>query len=149
MAGAGAGGQRQVLFITGEAGIGKTALVEACVAGLEAQEVGWVGWGQCVEAYGPGTGYLPMLEALGRLCRGPVGPTVLAQLQQWAPTWLAQLSGVLPAAEQARLQRRTLGTTRERMLRELAEVLEALTQAQLGCWCWKTCTGVIRPQWKC
>src|SRR5262249_47699707 len=92
----------------------------------------WVGWGQCVDAYGPGTGYLPVLEALGRLCRGPSSVSVLAQLRQWAPTWLAQLSGVLPAAEQARLQRRTLGTTRERMLRELAEVLEALTQAQLG-----------------
>ena len=125
-------GQRQVLFVTGEAGIGKTTLVEACVQEVEAPAAGWVGWGQCVEAYGPGTGYLPVLEALGRLCRGPAGETVLAQLQQWAPTWLAQLSGVLPEAEQARLQRRTLGTTRERMLRELAEALEALTQAQLG-----------------
>jgi predicted ATPase len=77
-------------------------------------------------------GYLPVLEALGRLCQGPAGPTVLAQLWQWAPTWLAQFSGVVDAAEQARLQRRTLGTTRERLLRELAEALEALTQAQLG-----------------
>src|SRR5262245_47097102 len=60
-------GQRQVLFVTGEAGIGKTALVEACVQAVTAQESGWVGWGQCVEAYGLGTGYLPVLEALGRL----------------------------------------------------------------------------------
>jgi DNA-binding winged helix-turn-helix (wHTH) protein/predicted ATPase len=126
------GGQRQVLFVTGEAGIGKTTLVEACVAALAAQGAGWVGWGQCVDAYGPGTGYLPVLEALGRLCRGPAGATVLAQLQQWAPAWLAQLPGVLEAAEQARLLRRTQGTTRERMFRELAEALEALTQAQLG-----------------
>jgi hypothetical protein len=84
---------------------------------LAAQETAWVGWGQCVEAYGPGTGYLPVLEALGRLCRGPAGATVLAQLRQWAPTWLAQLAGVLPEDEQVRLQRRTRGTTRECMLR--------------------------------
>ena len=126
------GGQRQVLFVTGEAGIGKTTLIEECAASLAVQGAGWIGWGQCVDAYGPGTGYLPVLEALGRLCRGPGGPLVICQLQQWAPTWLAQLSGVLEAAAQARLQRRTLGTTRERMFRELAEALEALTQAQLG-----------------
>jgi DNA-binding winged helix-turn-helix (wHTH) protein/predicted ATPase len=123
-------GQRQVLFVTGEAGIGKTTLVDACVQAVEAQD-GRVGWGQCVDAYGPGTGYLPVLEALGRLCRGPAGPTVLAQLHQWAPTWLAQLAGVLPEAEQARLLRRTLGTTCERRLRELAAALEALTQTHL------------------
>lgn len=126
------GGQRQVLFVTGEAGIGKTTLVEACVQEVEAHGGSWVGWGQCVEAYGPGTGYLPVLEALGRLCREPGGPLVIDQLRQWAPTWLVQLSGVLEAAEQARLQRRTQGTTRARLLRELAEALEALTQTQLG-----------------
>jgi predicted ATPase/DNA-binding winged helix-turn-helix (wHTH) protein len=125
-------GQRQVLFVTGEAGIGKTALVEACVTALAAQETAWIGWGQCVEHYGPGTGHLPVLEALGRLVRGPMGPTVLPQLRQWAPSWLAQLTGVLTPAEQTQLQRRTLGTTRERMLREIAEALEALTETSLG-----------------
>jgi DNA-binding winged helix-turn-helix (wHTH) protein/predicted ATPase len=124
-------GERQVLFITGEAGIGKTALVEACVTALPAQETPWVGWGQCVDAYGPGTGYLPVLEALGRLCQGLAGNTVRAQLRQWAPAWLAQLPGVLPAAEQARLQQRTRGMTRDRLFCELAEALEALTAAHL------------------
>jgi DNA-binding winged helix-turn-helix (wHTH) protein/predicted ATPase len=126
------GGQRQVLFVSGEAGMGKTALLEACVTALKAQETAWVAWGQCVESYGLGTGYLPVLEALGRLCRGPTGPMVLAQLRQWAPTWLAQLTGVLSPSEQARLQRHIVGTTRERMLRELADALEALTAVHLG-----------------
>lgn len=124
------GGQRQVLFVSGEAGIGKTTLVEACMANLDLQEAGWVGWGQCVEAYGPGTGYLPILEALGRLCRGPHGATVIDHLLQWAPTWLVQLAGVLPPAEHELLQRHTRGATRERRMRELAEVLEALTVTQ-------------------
>ena len=48
------GGQRQVLFVTGEAGIGKTALVEACVTALAAPETAWMGWGQCVEPMGRG-----------------------------------------------------------------------------------------------
>jgi predicted ATPase len=116
-----------MLFVAGEAGIGKTALVEAGLAECAAHETVWVGWGQCVESYGAETGYLPLLEALGRLCRGPAGSTALEVLRQWAPSWLAQLTGVLAPAEQARLQRRTQATTRARMLCELAEALEALT----------------------
>jgi predicted ATPase/DNA-binding winged helix-turn-helix (wHTH) protein len=124
------GGQRQVLFVTGEAGIGKTTLVEAWVATLNLQAAGRVGWGQCVDACGAGTGYLSVLEALGRLCRGPAGATVVAHLLQWAPAWLVQLAGVVSPAERERLYRYTSGVTRERLLRELAEALEALTQKQ-------------------
>jgi predicted ATPase len=39
-------GQRQVGFITGTAGIGKTALVDAFVAQVSATEALWVGHGQ-------------------------------------------------------------------------------------------------------
>jgi DNA-binding winged helix-turn-helix (wHTH) protein len=109
-------GHRQLLFIAGEAGIGKTTLVEAYVDVVERQGAGWVAWGQCVDAYGPSTGYLPVLEALGRLCQGPAGATVLAHLRQWAPAWLAQLAGVVPPAEHAQLQRHTRDVTRERLL---------------------------------
>jgi DNA-binding winged helix-turn-helix (wHTH) protein len=66
-------GLRQVGIIAGEPGIGKTALVDTFVAQVTAAEACWVGHGQCVEAYGAGEPYLPLLEALGRLCRGPKG----------------------------------------------------------------------------
>jgi tetratricopeptide (TPR) repeat protein len=125
------GGQRQVLFVSGEAGIGKTTLIEACVAGRNIQPAEMVAWGQCVEAYGPSIGYLPVLEALGRLCRGPDGATVIDCLRQWAPTWLVQIAGVVPPVDYERLQRHTQGVTRDRHLRELAEVLEVLTATRL------------------
>src|SRR5262249_29846074 len=64
-------GQRQVVFLTGEAGLGKTTLVDAFVAQLVATEEVWLGRGQCIEQYGAGEAYLPVLEALGRLCRTP------------------------------------------------------------------------------
>jgi DNA-binding winged helix-turn-helix (wHTH) protein/tetratricopeptide (TPR) repeat protein len=120
-------GTRQVGVIAGEPGIGKTALVHAFVAQVVAQEDVWVGYGQCVESYGAGEPYRPVLEALGRLGREPGGPRLVAALRRYAPSWLAQLPALLPRAEWEALQR-TLGNTGPtRMLRELTEALDALT----------------------
>ena len=54
-------GRRQIVWIAGEAGVGKTTLIERFMA-----EVGEVhcAHGQCVEQYGAGEPYLPVLEAL-------------------------------------------------------------------------------------
>src|SRR5262249_32594523 len=57
-------GQRQVVFITGEVGIGKTTLVDALVTQVTASADLWVVRGQCIEHHGPGEAYLPLLEAL-------------------------------------------------------------------------------------
>jgi predicted ATPase len=65
-------GQRQVVFITGEVAIGKTALVDAFVAQVTSGRQVWVGRGQCLEQYGAGEPYLPLLEALYRLSQSEV-----------------------------------------------------------------------------
>src|SRR5262245_41056468 len=92
-------GVRQVVFVTGEAGLGKTTVVEAFVAELGDHGPLWIGHGQCVEHYGAGEPYLPVLEALGRLCRGPGGKELVALLGQQAPTWLMQMPGLVHAAD--------------------------------------------------
>ena len=120
-------GQRQVGFITGEAGIGKTTMVEAFVAQVAMEADVWIGHGQCVEQYGTGEAYLPVLEALGRLCRGPEGAYFLTWLRQHAPSWLAQMPALLPDADRAACQRLAQDVTQARMLRELTEALESLT----------------------
>jgi predicted ATPase/DNA-binding winged helix-turn-helix (wHTH) protein len=120
-------GERQLVFVIGEPGIGKTALVEAFLAQVAAAGATWIGRGQCIEHYGAGEAYLPVLEALGRLCREPDGRRVRATLKQAAPTWLVQMPAVLKAKELEALQRGVAGATKERMLRELAEAMEALT----------------------
>ena len=49
----------------------------------------------------------------------------MALLSRVAPTWLAQMPALVEPADRADLEQRALGGTRERMLREAAEVLEA------------------------
>jgi DNA-binding winged helix-turn-helix (wHTH) protein len=120
-------GKRQVAFVTGEIGMGKTALVEAFVAEVTATMPLLIMQGQCVEHYGAGEPYLPMLEALGRLCSATRSERLLALLYQRAPTWLAQMPWLLSPAERRTLQRELLGATQERMLREMAEAFEVLT----------------------
>jgi DNA-binding winged helix-turn-helix (wHTH) protein len=118
------GGKRQTVFVSGEAGIGKTALVDAFTATLPSTML--LGRGQCLEHYGSGEAYLPVLEALGQITRGPRAAAVVGALRRLAPTWLAQLPWLLEAEDREVLQRELLGTTRERMLREMAETVEVL-----------------------
>jgi predicted ATPase/DNA-binding winged helix-turn-helix (wHTH) protein len=120
-------GRRQTVFIAGEPGIGKTALVQAFLrqAAGSAQIV--IARGQCLEQYGAGEAYLPVLDGLSRLCRSARGARMLAFLRQHAPSWLVQMPSLLSPAETANLHAQALGVTRERMLREVANAIEAFT----------------------
>jgi predicted ATPase len=121
-------GERQVVFVTGEAGIGKTSLLDTFLDQVATDYDVWIGRGQCVEHYGAGEAYLPVLEALSQLGRGSGREHLTELLRGYAPTWLMHLPALLSPAEREGLQREVLGTTRERNLRELAEGLEALTR---------------------
>ncbi|HEX2486477.1 MAG TPA: AAA family ATPase, partial [Myxococcota bacterium] len=122
-------GARGLVFVSGEAGIGKTALVDAFLRGAEADGVR-AARGQCVEHFGAGEAYLPLLEALGRLGGQPGSKDVIAGLARHAPTWLVELPALVADAELEAVRRRVQGATRERMLRELAEAVEVLTAAE-------------------
>ena len=122
-------GERQVAFVSGEAGIGKTSLVRTFVAAAASSADVHVAWGEAVEHYGASEPYLPLLEALVRWCRGTSGGRFVATLAQHAPTWLAQMPTLLSAAQRRDLERRTAGVTRERMLRELTDALEAAAES--------------------
>ncbi len=119
-------GERQVMFVTGETGIGKTAVVEAFLKTVERQKV-WIARGQCLEYYGAGEAYMPVLDAIGRLCRATGGSGVLELLGRYAPTWLAQIPWLIESSSRPVHQSQPPGTTPERMLREMAEAVEALS----------------------
>src|SRR5262249_35078134 len=57
-------GQRQLIFVSGEAGIGKTTLVEHFVSQLQARGTVRLGYGHCIEQGEQGEAYLPVLQAL-------------------------------------------------------------------------------------
>lgn len=116
-------GRRRLVWVTGEAGIGKTSLLDGFIASL-GPEVRVV-HGQCVEQIGVGEPYAPVLDALSTLCRLEPGVTEL--LRAVAPTWRLQLPWLAESGERAQLQRELGGATQGRMLRELAELLERHT----------------------
>jgi DNA-binding winged helix-turn-helix (wHTH) protein/tetratricopeptide (TPR) repeat protein len=120
-------GRRQLIFVTGEAGIGKTTLVDVFHQRAASRPNVRMARGQCVEGFGGKEAYYPMLEALGQLVRDTDTSPVAQALAKRAPTWWIQFPSLVKAERKEALQREILGATRMRMVREICEALEAIT----------------------
>ncbi|HEX7968483.1 MAG TPA: AAA family ATPase, partial [Stellaceae bacterium] len=118
-------GRRQVVFVSGEPGIGKSALIDTFLDQLRTGNVARIAQGQCLDHHGFGEPYLPLIEALTRLAGAADGAAVKTILAAQAPSWLAQMPALWTRAERAALEGRGR-PTRERMLRELTLAIEAL-----------------------
>jgi DNA-binding winged helix-turn-helix (wHTH) protein len=117
----------QIVFITGEAGIGKTALAEAFQRHVAASNATMlVARGQCVEGFGSKEPFFPVLTAVGELCAGPDAARVVETLATHAPTWLVQFPALVTQQHRELLRQEILGATRVRMLREICQALEAI-----------------------
>lgn len=121
-------GKRQVVFITGEPGIGKTTLTDVFTNHLFENDEILVARGQCIEQYGAGEAYLPILDALSQLYRAVDGQQTISPLRQLAPSWLLNLSAVMCPEEREALARQCLGITAERRLREITTYLEEIAR---------------------
>jgi DNA-binding winged helix-turn-helix (wHTH) protein/tetratricopeptide (TPR) repeat protein len=120
-------GERQVVFVAGAPGIGKTTVVRQFLAALPSDVV--VGFGQCVELRGAGEAYLPVLGAIRQACTAATGQSLVEQLSELAPSWVLQLPGLVSPDAADRLRAQSIGATGDRMLREL---LDALCSAEPG-----------------
>jgi DNA-binding winged helix-turn-helix (wHTH) protein/predicted ATPase len=117
-------GARSIVFVTGEAGIGKTTLIDRFVEDVGRRGTARVARGQCLEQYGEGEAYLPVLEAFGSLARGDGAPELVETLSREAPTWVSHLPALAPHARASK----AIGAMPARMLREMADALEVLTR---------------------
>jgi DNA-binding winged helix-turn-helix (wHTH) protein len=114
-------GAPQLVFIVGEPGIGKTALLDEFSGAVDG--VLW-STGRCIEGYGGVEPFYPVLEALTRLARSRPGDSLVQALVAIAPTWAVQLPGVLARDTSAALQQQVAGSARPRMVREFCEWVE-------------------------
>jgi predicted ATPase/DNA-binding winged helix-turn-helix (wHTH) protein len=115
-------GDRQVIFVTGETGIGKTAVIDLFCRQWCSEDHVYIARGQCVEGFAGKESYYPVIEALGQLCSAPQGKKHVQVLQQKAPSWYAHLAALHSdsAPPMAAVVRG------ERLLNEICDAIEAL-----------------------
>jgi len=118
-------GRRQLMFVTGEPGIGKSSLADAFLEQVGTSHAVKIAHGQCLDHHGVGEPYLPLIDALTRLARAQDGTAVKEILSARAPSWLAQMPSLWTRPERSVLEARGRAT-RERMMRELTLAVEAI-----------------------
>jgi predicted Ser/Thr protein kinase len=118
-----AAGEGSLVLVTGDAGIGKSAVVEGLLGRAGSMErLPLVGRGTCVEQFGAGEAYLPVLSMLDGLLAGRDGALVRETLRAVAPTWALQLRGAHDPGDEA-LRREAATGAKDAMVRELGEFI--------------------------
>lgn len=122
-------GAGRIVFISGEAGLGKTSLASQFVEKTTQRGNGIVCLsGHCVEQYGASEAYLPFLNAFGKLLNGPAKSSVMPLFLNYAPTWSLQFTSAFTSTDvREQLRRETIGATQERMLREMGDCIGAMS----------------------
>ena len=115
-------GEGRFVCVTGEAGMGKTTVAENFLAEVPAADV-TIAWGRCSERLAGAEAYLPLIEALESLLRGPHAEEVGDLMRRVAPTWWAT---VVPQRQESAGPEAVV--PQERLKREIALLLESLTR---------------------
>lgn len=129
-------GVRSVVFIAGEAGMGKSAFVTRVLSELRAGGA-LTACGVCVDSYGASEPYLPVFTALAQLCRGETGARARAALRHVAPAWAAQLPELWTASELAAIEQRLQGVSGARLVREIAAFVNLVSVDEPVAWCFE------------
>jgi len=123
------GGRGSLVCIAGEAGLGKTTLIESFLADLAADGESFrIGRGRSSERLAGTEAFLPLLEALDNLLHTDPAGWVARTMKLLAPTWYAQLVS-LPEDESSTgriLESRA--NSPERMKRELIRFVQELSR---------------------
>ena len=123
-------GERRMILIEGEPGMGKTALVRQATQALEADFR--LGMGQCIQGFGEQSPYLPVLESLASTDRRPAAPrdasacgatALRTAVERVAPAWRPYLPTIFPDHAPAL---DAVDLERAQMARSLVELIELL-----------------------
>ncbi len=118
-------GQGSLVCVSGEAGIGKSTLVEEFLASLNLSGHSYaLGRGRCSERLADGEAYLPVLEALDSLLHSGTGDSVSRIMRTLAPSWFLEL---VPSQQQDSSLIRladSKATSQERLKREIFAFLQ-------------------------
>ncbi|MFA9563593.1 MAG: AAA family ATPase [Acidimicrobiales bacterium] len=110
-------GQRGVIFVAGEAGMGKSTLVDSTVERVDPTLGIHFLQAQCRARRGPIEPYVALLDGLARFARLH-GDEAVEIFERVAPMWALQLPSLFDASRTEHLRHRVIGGTAERMLRE-------------------------------
>lgn len=123
-------GERQVAFVAGPAGIGKTSLVETFATEVDAAAAVSVLWAGCIAHHSRTEPYFSLLSAFGDALRSDRAEALRDALDRYGRLWLAQIPGAVPPEELPALQIALAAATSGQLLREGVEVLEAFAEVQ-------------------
>jgi len=125
---AAARGRGILVSVSGEPGIGKTTLVEEMLAELSLDpRRPRVARGRCSERVAGTDAYLPILEALDGLLRGPGSEVIASAMKRVAPTWYLQVAPqALGDSPDQRAVVSVQATSQERLKRELTTLMEEM-----------------------
>src|SRR5712692_1919203 len=120
-----AAGRGLLLCLSGEPGIGKTALIEQFLTELtKSGKPSYIARGRCSERLAGTEAYLPFLEALESLLRGHAQEGMARFIQALAPTWYAQITPFDRAPGPTLAE--TRAASQERLKRELVTCLQEI-----------------------
>lgn len=118
-------GHRALALVAGEAGAGKTRLLDAFTARLPSHRPLWVARGQAIVHPGAREPYGLLLDALAGLSTGPEAETLVRHLRRVAPSWAGQISGAGTRPQGGPVDTDT-------MRHEFSDLMERMTRTRPG-----------------
>lgn len=120
-------GERRLVLVSGDAGLGKSALIETWCTATEASSDARIVVGRCLDQTGNVEAYSPFLDAIGRMVSGPDASEVLTAMRSVARSWLLQFPALISESERTALNAFARDVDAQRFRRELVDLLLALS----------------------